>query len=117
MAGLVHDLAEWALGDVSSPLKAKLDRYREIEDMWNAAINKQFGVDIEDPEVKLVDSQVLYLECIHVMPGCDPDEVCESRGLTVPQKIEARRWPLRPWNMERSSLEFAARYNILANRI
>lgn len=44
LAGLLHDAAESYLGDVSSPLKRRLDGYREIENRLLAVIFKRFGL-------------------------------------------------------------------------
>ncbi len=108
--GLLHDSAEAYLCDVPSPLKALLDRYREIEDIWNNVINRKFGIEIDDPRIKVVDSQVLYLECIHVMAGANPDDVCAGRNLTDEQKEEAEGWGFEAWDMQKSEKEFLRRY-------
>ena len=65
MIGLLHDAAEAYLGDVPSPLKAQLPRFKEFEWKMEQAIGKRFGVDPElfsCAELKRADVQLLVDE-------------------------------------------------------
>lgn len=44
LLGLFHDAAEAFMGDVTTPLKALLPEYKELEHAMEAAIYKQFGL-------------------------------------------------------------------------
>lgn len=84
LEALLHDAAEAYIGDVSSPLKAQLPGYREIEHRIEAAIRQRFGLPAElSPYVKAADLQMLAAEKAQVMPPCtEPWGLLES--VTVP---------------------------------
>lgn len=69
-AMIMHDAAEAYIGDVTSPLKALLPDYRQIEARISAAIASRFDVD-QSPyttaQIERCDRQVLALEKIKVM--------------------------------------------------
>jgi 5'-deoxynucleotidase YfbR-like HD superfamily hydrolase len=68
LAALLHDAAEYVIGDIISPFKAVIgDEYRGVESRLTAAIRVRFGLPPEpDPaEAKLVkraDSTAAFLE-------------------------------------------------------
>lgn len=68
LEGLLHDAAEAFVGDVSSPLKALLPDYREVERTFESAIAVRFGLD-QSAEcraaVKTADLALLRAECDH----------------------------------------------------
>lgn len=65
--GLMHDASEFALGDMSSPLKARMPAYRRYEARMQAAIHKAFGIaatcpSAESAAIKQADLQMLAAE-------------------------------------------------------
>lgn len=61
--GLMHDASEAYCGDVSSPLKARLPDYREIEGRVDRAIRAKYGLPlVETPDVKVADLRMLASE-------------------------------------------------------
>jgi len=70
---LLHDAAEAYIGDVTSPLKACLPDYREIEARMEAAIAARFNLAEAAPEwVKQCDRELLAIEKADLMPGAGP---------------------------------------------
>lgn len=61
--GLLHDASEAYITDISSPVKAFLSNYKEMEAVIMKAICKKFGLPEEMPEeVKSVDGRILFNE-------------------------------------------------------
>lgn len=52
LALLIHDMHEGLLRDISTPLKAHLPGYRELEAMFGKAIHARFG--LPEPDTRLV---------------------------------------------------------------
>lgn len=85
LAALLHDAPEAYIGDVSSPLKALLPEYRDIEHRIWSAICKRFDISTELPQcVKQADLIMLATERRDLMPyhtelwpcldGIEPEE-------------------------------------------
>lgn len=65
---LLHDATEAYLGDVSSPLKAQLHEYREIEHRLDCCIRQRFGLPMKQSrQVKQADLSMLATERAHLM--------------------------------------------------
>lgn len=62
---LMHDSPEFALGDVSSPLKALLPEYRRIEHEHAQRLQRKYDLRDWDsiPEVKSADNKAYEIEC------------------------------------------------------
>lgn len=74
-AALLHDAAEAYLGDMVSGLKRLCPQYREIEDLWAAAIETQFGVRFRHcPIIKDADLRARLSECRDLFSGTYPRE-------------------------------------------
>lgn len=63
LAGLLHDVPEAYLGDVTAPLKRHIGgKYEELEEFYHDVIDKHYGVDTRDADVKAVDLRMLVTE-------------------------------------------------------
>lgn len=70
MAALLHDASEAYIGDLSSPLKALVPEYRDIEERIVQAIVDKLGIDHRQrPEVHMADIQLLCTERHELMTG------------------------------------------------
>ena len=73
-ACLIHDFSEAYLCDVPTPLKRELEKYKAIENKFEEAILKKYGLyplsDEEKHMVKKVDEAILYYEfkMLHTIP-------------------------------------------------
>lgn len=88
LIGLLHDASEAFVGDVSSPLKALLPGYRDIENNIQQAIANHFSLPYPFPEeIHDADKRVYWLERKHVAPGVDKlwhQEYRASRSIPAP---------------------------------
>jgi 5'-nucleotidase len=106
--GLMHDASEYALNDVSSPLKRSgyFEDYRRIEKNLQTLICRKFGLAEEEPlEVKVADLTMLATEARDLLPG-GPHPDFRLEYVPLPTVII----PLSPRDAER---QFLARYREL----
>lgn len=74
--GLLHDASEFAVSDVSSPLKRTPEflAYRKVEDKLQIAICQRFGLAEKEPaDVKAADRVLLATEARDLLPSLRPD--------------------------------------------
>lgn len=74
LAGLLHDASEAYLGDVVRPLKRILPEYVKIEEAWQNAIERRFGLPLGASkwrDVKEADETALWWESANCRPGLD----------------------------------------------
>lgn len=75
LAGLLHDATEAYLGDIPSPIKQFLPDYKAIEDRFEEALERAFGLD-DFPDraaVKQADLDALYTEAHFLIPSQGKD--------------------------------------------
>lgn len=72
MEGLMHDASEAFVGDVSSPLKALLPQYRDIEEKIQEAICRQYGLAYPFPDdIHEADKKMYWNERKNIAPADD----------------------------------------------
>ncbi len=84
LAGLLHDASEAFLGDMVSTVKRTLPSYQYIEGVVQAAIYKQFGIELSLEDAALIkhaDLVVLATERARLMPN-DGVEWAILQGIT-----------------------------------
>lgn len=75
LAGLLHDATEAYLGDIPSPIKQFLPDYKVIEERFETALEKAFGLD-DFPDraaVKEADIDALFTEAHFLIPSQGKD--------------------------------------------
>jgi 5'-deoxynucleotidase YfbR-like HD superfamily hydrolase len=118
LAALLHDAAEYVIGDMISPFKAALGYdYKSFEERLETAIHIRFGLPPQTPAeikrlIKAADRACAYFEAIQVAGF----EAAEARRLfgPPPAGYELTIDPLAPGGAQERYLE---RYTILAEAI
>jgi uncharacterized protein len=92
LQGLLHDAAEAYVGDVSSPLKRRLNDYKVIEHRVERAINNCYGLPFPlHPAVKYADERMLMAERHEFLPH-DDDSHWPFDVEPVPFRIGPMDW-------------------------
>jgi len=105
--GLLHDLPEFAMSDLSRPLKrsAGFETYVETEKKFMDVVCKKFGLALGMPaEVKEADDRMLITERNQLMTK-PPKEWSD--------KYEPYDIIIDPWSPERAEKEFLEEFNRL----
>ena len=109
LAALLHDAAEYVIGDMISPFKAALGLdYRQFEGRLEAAIHLRFGLPARTPAlikalVKKADRACAYYEAIQ-LAGFGRDEAVRLFG-AAPAGYRLEIEPLAPAIAQRRYLE------------
>ncbi len=118
LAALLHDAAEYVVGDMISPFKAALGLdYNSFEDDLMVAIHRRFGLPPTLPVpikklIKRADKASAFLEATQ-LAGFSIDEA--SRFFTRPTGLSgnAETYQLTPLAAHKAQAEFLARFNQL----
>ncbi|MBS7702364.1 HD family hydrolase [Chelatococcus asaccharovorans] len=111
---LLHDAAEYVIGDMISPFKTVMGgTYREVEARLMAAIHLRFGLpatlraDVRDL-AKRADRQAAFLEATR-LAGFDRTEALKffGRPVALPQSVLSY---LEPWSADQAKARFLARF-------
>lgn len=103
-AGLLHDMAEAFIGDVSRPLKQLLPAYKWIERRIEADLFCRFGLPQQMPEsVKRADLILLATEQRDLMPAHADDWACLAGIEPLADRIE----PVSPEEARRMFMDRA----------
>ena len=119
LAALLHDAAEYVIGDLISPFKAAVGTdYKGFEKRLATAIQVRFGLPRELPEslrslVKRADRAAAYLEATQ-LAGFDPAEgqryFGKPRGSGAQAILKIR---LQPWPPDEAKTHFVTRFQTL----
>jgi len=88
LPGLMHDAAEAFLGDVITPLKSLLPKYKEIETKMWIAICRALDMDAHVPwEVAIADSQAYLAERVALIgsPITEDPDIGNFKGMVIPE--------------------------------
>jgi 5'-deoxynucleotidase YfbR-like HD superfamily hydrolase len=114
LAVLLHDSAEYVIGDMISPFKAVIgDSYKVVEHRLLAAIHLHFGLPAKLPDalqarIKAADRNAAYLESTHLAGFADAEA---RKFFGPPPKYSAamERDYLTPWPASTAAKRFAER--------
>jgi uncharacterized protein len=118
---LLHDAAEYVIGDIISPFKAVLgDAYKGVEARILAAVMIRFGLppEIKGPVKTLskeADSIAAYHEATY-LAGFSIEEAQRFFGSAgnLPKRIVQM---LEPWKTEQAETAFKARFKLLSESL
>jgi uncharacterized protein len=102
LAVLLHDAAEYVIGDMISPFKAVIgDSYKVVENRLLAAIHLRFGLPPKLPDtllklIKAADRNAAYLESTH-LAGFEDAEARKFFGPPPKYSATIEREYLTPW--------------------
>ena len=115
LAILLHDSAEYVVGDLISPFKAVIgDAYKGVEIRLLAAIHVRFGLPRELPDelhqlIKLADQAAAGLEAV-TLAGFDANEARQYFGRPPASDPTIKRDYLTPWPAEDAERRFLQRF-------
>jgi len=114
LAVLLHDSAEYVIGDMISPFKAVIgDSYKAVENRLLAAIHLRFGLPPKLPEslqklIKAADRNAAYLESTH-LAGFEDSEARKFFGPPPKYSTAIERDYLTPWPASSAEKRFTER--------
>lgn len=117
LAVLLHDAAEYVIGDMISPFKAVIgDAYRETERLVLDAVMRRFGLPapmtkLAQDLAKRADRAAAYHEAT-VLAGFEAGEAQQFFGAPMPLDAQGRAL-LEPWPVGRAEAAFLARFRML----
>lgn len=104
---LIHDIAEFAYGDVSSPLKAILGDYRELEQKAELAIEQWCDLTfVGDELVKQIDTRMWLTERLTVFPMLTQEDDYAGDLLPFELTLDELNDEFQPWAPEVVEHEF-----------
>lgn len=104
---LIHDMAEHAYGDVSSPLKSILPDYKRLQAMADAVVEKRFDLTfVDDPLVKEVDDRMWLTERLLVLPMLTKEDDYPGPLDEFPLDEDELEELFQPWPTEVVEHEF-----------
>lgn len=115
---LLHDAAEYVIGDLISPFKATVgEQYKDVEARLSAAIRLRFGLPPELPEasttmIKNADIGAAYLEATH-LAGFEPDEARKLFGRPPSLSANAAADFLTPWPATVAKTRFLDQFGLV----
>jgi uncharacterized protein len=114
LAVLLHDSAEYVIGDMISPFKAVIgDSYKVVENRLLAAIHLRFGLPAKLPDsllklIKAADRNAAYLESTH-LAGFEDAEARKFFGTPPKYSAAMERDYLTPWPASTAAKRFTER--------
>lgn len=114
LAVLLHDAAEYVIGDMISPFKAVIgDSYKIVESRLLTAIHVHFGLPAHLPEtwvkiIKSADRNAAYLEATR-LAGFEDAEARKFFGQPPKFSAAIERDYLSPWPASTAAKRFAER--------
>ncbi len=120
LAALLHDAAEYVIGDLISPFKAALSLdYKSIEDRLLAAIRLRFGLPASVPIkvqalIKRADRIAAFYEAT-VLAGFDPEEARRFFGSPrgLPPSLAVKLTGLKPMPADEAQKKFLRQFDLL----
>ncbi len=103
LAALMHDAAEAYMGDMVSPLKKRIPKFKEIESRIEKIIEQKFNFYVSEEDKKLIKKvdDILYVTEIRDLKGFKS----ESKSDIIPMNKK-----IHPWKQNQAYWSFINRY-------
>lgn len=118
LQALLHDAAEYVIGDMISPFKAAIGAsgYSDVEARLSAAIHRRFGLPVaapgtKDAAIKAADKAAAFFEATR-LAGFGEAEAVKFFGR--PRGIDPSRLELTPWPTRVAEERYLSRFAVLA---
>ena len=109
LAGLLHDAHEFAIGDMTTPLKRLLPEFRALELRVKAAVLARFGLTLPlHPSIKEGDLKMLVTEQRDLLPPHDNTWELTKNLEPCPERID-------PWPPASAKMLFLQRFHELTS--
>lgn len=106
---LIHDFAEYIVGDVSSPFKRLLPDFRAIEEGWHLAVEEKFNqMFLLLPAVRELDDRMWLTERLITQPMLCREDDYPGDLLEFDLDEEELHELFTPWSTETAEFEYAA---------
>jgi 5'-deoxynucleotidase YfbR-like HD superfamily hydrolase len=118
LAALLHDAAEYVIGDLISPFKAMLSEdYREAERRIMAAVHRRFGLPPVLPPrmaraIKRADATAAFLEAVNLAGFSLAEAKRYFPRPEMPTPVESEL--LAPWSAAKATRRFLQRFSQIA---
>ncbi|MGI9380059.1 MAG: YfbR-like 5'-deoxynucleotidase [Methyloligellaceae bacterium] len=122
LATLLHDSAEYVVGDLISPFKAAIGQdYKSVENRLLAAIHSRFDLQWQRPDalirlIKKADKNAAYLEAVN-LAGFSEDEALlyfEMPTIDIDHFLTRQSELVYPWSADRAQSAFHDAFNQLS---
>ena len=114
LLALLHDAAEYVIGDMISPFKVVLGgNYVEVEGRLSAAIHRRFGLPAtpaKDAAVKAADKAAAFFEATRLAGFAEAEAV---KFFGRPRGIDPSRLEIAPWPTRVAEERYLSRFAVL----
>jgi hypothetical protein len=113
---LLHDAAEWPLGDMPKPIKCWLPDYKKLEGFLLSKICNRFKVPVSPrilSTVKTIDNWLLFTEGEQLLTR--PALIAEWGLPRLDCKWAPEKFRIRPWGPDRAMHEFLQQFKEVWN--
>jgi 5'-deoxynucleotidase YfbR-like HD superfamily hydrolase len=116
LAALLHDAAEYVIGDMISPFKAVIgDEYVSVEHRLASAIRRRFGLPAElSPSLVSAIKDADRVAAFHEATRLAGFEHGEARRIFGQPRIGADRLELEPWPTAIAEERFRSQFGVFA---
>ena len=110
LTGLLHDAAEYIIGDMARPIKVTMPQFKEAEIIIDKVVAERFGTLYPFPDIiKELDTRIL----------CDERDqaMSQSKNMWGVDGLEPIGCRLQFWSPEKAKAKFLERFRIISSEL